>query len=250
MRVLILAGGLGSRLGSITKLIPKPLVKVAGLPILIHIVKIFIKYNHTNFIIALGYKGSVILEYFIGKKVSRDIKNKLRTGYSINKKLFKKQCKFTFIDTGLKTMTGGRIKRISKVIHDENIFVTYGDGVGNINIDKLKKNHFKKKKLVTVTAVNPPARFGELILKSGKVLNFSEKKPIKNSWINGGFFIMNRKFFKYIKNDKSILERDPLEKITKLGQLNAYKHGDFWQCMDTKRDQDVLNKIIKKKLKN
>ena len=246
MKTIILAGGLGSRLDEITKIIPKPLVKIGKLPILIHIIKIFIKYNHTDFIIALGYKGEKIVEYFINRKITKKEKKKLITGLEVNKNYLKKKCKITFIETGLKTLTGGRAKRASKLVKDDIFFLTYGDGVADINLNKLLKQHLKTNKLATVTAVNPPARFGELKMNSTKVISFSEKKPIKQSWINGGFFVMNKKFVKYIKGDNTILERDPLEKITKLGELSAYKHHGFWQCMDTKRDKNILEKILKK----
>ena len=245
MKTIILAGGLGSRLDEITKIIPKPLVKIGKLPILIHIIKIFIKYNHTDFIIALGYKGEKIVEYFINRKITKKEKKKLITGLEVNKNYLKKKCKITFIETGLKTLTGGRVKRASKLVRDDIFFLTYGDGVADINLNKLLKQHLKTNKLATVTAVNPPARFGELKMNSTKVISFSEKKPIKQSWINGGFFVMNKKFVKYIKGDNTILERDPLEKITKLGELSAYKHHGFWQCMDTKRDKNILEKILK-----
>jgi len=142
-------------------------------------------------------------------------------------------------------MTGGRIKRATKLL-DNDFFLTYGDGVSNINIENLKKFHFKQKKLVTVTAVNPPARFGEIIFSKNKVINFSEKKRIKNTWINGGFFVINKKFIKYLKNDKTILERDPLEKVAKINQLAAFKHHSLWQCLDTKRDIAYINTIIDK----
>jgi len=240
MKTIILAGGLGSRLDELTKVIPKPLVKIRKLPILIHIIKIFIKYKHTDFIIALGYKGEKIVEYFIKRKITKKEKKKLTTGLDIHKTYLKKKCRITFIETGLKTLTGGRVKRASKLVKDNIFFLTYGDGVADINLSKLLKQHLKTNKLVTVTAVNPPARFGELKMNSSKVVSFSEKRPIKQSWINGGFFVMNKKFVKYIKGDKTILERDPLEKITKLGQLHAYKHHGFWQCMDTKRDKNIL----------
>ena len=247
MKTIILAGGFGSRLDEITKVIPKPLVKIGKIPILIHILKIFIKYNHTDFVIALGYKGEKIVEYFLKKKINKTIKKRLSKGLKIQRFLGKKNCKITFLETGQNTLTGGRVKRASKIIKDKMFFLTYGDGVANINLNKLLYQHEKHKKLVTVTAVNPPARFGELKMKGKKVISFSEKKPIKQSWINGGFFVMNKKFVNFINGDKSILERDPLEKVTKIGQLNAYKHHGFWQCMDTKRDKDNLEKVLKKR---
>ena len=159
----------------------------------------------------------------------------------------KKKCKVTLLDTGQNTMTGGRVKRIAKIMPDNMFCLTYGDGVANINLKKLINLHYKKKKLITVTAVNPPARFGELKIKKSKVFNFSEKKSILQSWINGGFFVINKKFIQLIKNDQSILEREPLENACKIGELVAYKHFKFWQCMDTKRDRDKLNNLVKSK---
>ena len=240
MKVLILAGGAGSRLGDITKVIPKPLVKIGRYPILLHIIKIYLNYGVNEFVIALGYKGEKIVEYFLKKKINKKIKNQLKKGFIIKTKLFKKKFKIIFIETGKKTMTGGRVKRAAKLINEKNFYLTYGDGLSNINISKLTKFHFKNKKLVTVTAVRPPARFGELIIRNKKVISFSEKKPIQTSWINGGFFVINKKFIKYLKNDKTILERIPLEKIARIGQLSAFRHDKFWQCMDTKRDLDNL----------
>ena len=142
-------------------------------------------------------------------------------------------------------MTGGRVKRIGKIISDNTFLLTYGDGVANVNLNKLISLHKSTRKLVTVTAVNPPARFGELKIKKNTVFKFSEKKSITDSWINGGFFVINKKFLKFIKNDKSILEREPLEKVCRIGQLTAYKHYSFWQCMDTKRDRDKLKNLLK-----
>ena len=249
MKIIILAGGLGTRLEEITKTIPKPMVKIKKKPIILHVMHTFIKFGHCDFIIALGYKGEKIIEYFLNKKVTAVIKKNLKTGFRIKQKLFGKECILTFLDTGQSTMTGGRLKRAAELIKEDKFFVTYGDGIGNINLSNLKKFHIKKNKLITVTAVNPPARFGEIIFKNNKVIKFTEKKPIKSSWINGGYFIVNKKFIKFIKNDQTILERYPLEHAAKIGQLAAFKHSSFWQCLDTKRDiayiESALNKIIK-----
>ena len=247
MRVIILAGGSGSRLGDITKVIPKPLVKIGKFPILAHIIKIYLNYDVNEFVIALGYKGEKIFKYFTKKKVTKKVKNQLKKGYSIKIRLFNKKCKIILVETGKNTMTGGRVKRAARLIKGKDFYLTYGDGLSNVNIKKLTKFHFKNKKLVTITAVRPPARFGELIMKNKKVVSFSEKKPIQTSWINGGFFVINKKFLKLLKNDKTILERDPLERVAKSGQLSAFKHSKFWQCMDTKRDRDKLNEILKSK---
>ena len=248
IKVAILAGGLGSRLGDDTKSIPKPLVKVGKDPIILHIMRIYLKHNINNFYIAIGYKGEELAKFFLKKKnIDKKTKKKLKNGLSTNFLLNNRKCKVTLLDTGQSTMTGGRVKRIIQIIPDDTFCLTYGDGVANINIKKLINLHYKKKKLITVTAVNPPARFGELIIKGESVLKFSEKKSIVNSWINGGFFVINKSFSKFIKNDQSILEREPLENASKRGQLTAYKHFKFWQCMDTKRDKDKLNYLVKSK---
>ena len=246
MKVAILAGGFGSRLDETTKLIPKPLVKIGKDPIILHIMRIYLKYNIKNFYIAIGYKGEELAKFFLKKKsLNKKIKHDLKLGLSTIFVLNNKKCKVTLLDTGLKTMTGGRVKRIGRIIEDNTFLLTYGDGVANVNLNKLINLHHNNNKLVTVTAVNPPARFGELKIKKSKVLEFSEKKSILDSWINGGFFVINKEFLKFIKNDRSILEREPLEKITKIDELGAYKHCKFWQCMDTKRDRDKLNYLIK-----
>ncbi len=247
MKAVILAGGFGSRLEEITKEIPKPLVKVGKYPILIYILKIYLNHNINNFVLALGYKGEKIVEFFLGSKLTKKQKKKIKSGLTIKTKLFNKQCFITFLDTGLNSMTGGRVLQAGKFLKEKNFHLTYGDGISTVNLKKLEKFHMKKNKLITVTAVRPPPRFGELIIKQNKVTSFSEKKTIKTSWINGGFFIVNKKFLKLIKNEKTILERDPLEKATKMRQLNAFKHEGFWQCMDTKRDKDKINYFIKQK---
>jgi glucose-1-phosphate cytidylyltransferase len=172
--------------------------------------------------------------------------NKFKTISEFNYKLDNKICNIKLFNTGISTMTGGRVKAVSKNIDDKLFLLTYGDGLANVNIKKLIKFHIKNKKLVTVTAVNPPARFGELNIKGSRVVSFSEKKPINKAWINGGFFVINKKFMNFIKNNKTILERDPLEKLARINQLSAYKHLGFWQCMDTRRDRDQLIKLINK----
>ncbi len=224
MKVIILAGGLGTRISEYTKTIPKPMIKINKIPLICHIMEHYKKFGFNEFYIAAGYKGKVIKDYF--KKSSNKIK---------------------IIDTGKNTMTGGRIKRLKKYLKNETFLVTYGDGISNVNIDKLIKYHRKNKKLVTLTAVRPPARFGALKIKNGKVLYFKEKSKLDESWINGGFFVMEPQFLKYLKNDGTYLERDPFEKACKQNQLNAFKHHGFWQCMDTKRDKDYLEKILKSK---
>ncbi len=230
MKVVILAGGLGTRLSEYTKTIPKPMVKINGETILERIMKHYSNFGFKEFFLALGYKKKIIINHF-------------------QKPKFKKW-KINLIDTGNKTMTGGRIKRLKKYFKkNEDFLLTYGDGLSNINIKKLIKFHYKQKKMVTLTAVRPPARFGALKIRGNTVSYFKEKSKLDEGWINGGFFVMNQKFLKFIKNDNTFLEREPLEKITNLKQLSAYKHFGFWQCMDTKRDKERLEKILQNQRK-
>lgn len=226
MKVVILAGGFGTRISEYTKSIPKPMIKIKGMPILVHIMKHYAKFGFNNFYIALGYKGNVIKNYFKKKKFK----------WNIN-----------LINTGKNTMTGGRLRKLKKYLMGESFFLTYGDGLSNVNIKKLLEFHKNNKKLVTLTAVRPPARFGALKLKGNVVKYFKEKSKMDEGWINGGFFVINSKFFSYIRNDNTYLEREPLENITKKKQLAVYRHNGFWQCIDTKRDLILLNKILKSK---
>ena len=225
MKVVILAGGFGSRISEYSKKIPKPMITVGDKPLLWHIMKTYSKHNFTDFIIALGYKGQIIKNYFKSKKF----------GWNIQ-----------LVNTGANSMTGGRILRLKEFLTDDRFMLTYGDGLANVNIKKLLSFHKKNKKMVTVTAVRPPARFGSLKIKNNIATNFREKSSLDVGWINGGFFVMERKFLKYIKNDKTILEREPLIKVSKQRQLAAFKHNTFWQCMDTKRDLDLLRSCWKK----
>jgi glucose-1-phosphate cytidylyltransferase len=238
MKIVILAGGLGTRLSELTKTIPKPMVKIGGYPIIIHIMKHYIKYGFKNFYIAIGYKGYVIKKYF---------KNYKKNGVFFKHQIFGKKCEIAIINTGLKTLTGGRLKRTEKFITDENFLFTYGDGISSVNIRKLVNSHIKSKKIVTVTAVRPPARFGELRITGKKVISFKEKPQTNQGWINGGFFVAKKFFFKFIDGDKDILEKKPLEKVCRLGQLNAFKHRGFWKCMDTLRDKQVIEEELRKK---
>jgi len=226
MKVVLLAGGFGTRLSEYTRTIPKPMIDIDGKPILFHIMKFYAKHGFKNFYIALGYKGEMIKKFF-------------------NRKFF--DWNINFIETGKNTMTGGRLKRLKKYIRKETFMMTYGDGLSNVNLKKLLKFHKKNKKLVTLTAVRPPARFGALKLKGHHVSYFKEKSRLDEGWINGGFFVMEPEFLKFIKSDNTYLEREPLEQVTKKKQLAAFKHEGFWQCMDTKRDKDKLNKILKSK---
>ena len=238
MKVLILAGGMGTRISEYTKTIPKPMISIAGKPILIHIMSHYLKYDYKEFFIASGYKNQIIKNYF---------KNYEKIGKPFLFNLNKKKCLITILDTGLKSMTGGRVKEIDKYLKEkENFMLTYGDGVSNVNLKKLEKFHLKNKKIITITAVRPPARFGEIIIKKNLVKSFKEKPQVKSGWINGGFFVVNKSFLKFIKNKKTILEKTPLEKASKLDQLVGFRHYGFWKCMDTKRDRDELHVIMKK----
>jgi len=226
MKVILLAGGFGTRLSEYTKTIPKPMINICGKPMLFYIMKLYAKYGYKDFYVALGYRGKIIKKFF-------------------NKKFF--DWNINFIETGKNTMTGGRLKRLKKYIGKETFMMTYGDGLSNLNLKKLLKFHKKNKKLVTLTAVRPPARFGALKLRGQRVSYFKEKSKLDEGWINGGFFVMEPEFLKFIKNDNTYLEREPLEKVTKKRQLAAFRHEGFWQCMDTKRDKDKLDKILKSK---
>ena len=226
MKVVILAGGFGTRLSEYTDTIPKPMVPIGDKPIIEHIMNIYASYGHKEFYIALGYKGDVIREYF--KKIKNDWKVNL-------------------IDTGADTYTGGRLKRLEKYLINETFLLTYGDGLSNININELINFHHKHKKIITISAVRPPARFGALSLKGSDVVKFKEKTQLGESWINGGYFVVNPEFFKFLKNDQTVLEADPLEKVTELKEIKAFRHEGFWQCMDHKLDKDSLDEMISQK---
>ena len=226
MKAVILCGGLGSRLAEETKIKPKPMVQIGNLPILIHIMNIYSKYGINDFVLALGYKKKYIEDYF--KK-----KNKKKSNWNV-----------TLVDTGEKTLTAKRLFKLKKILKNEKLFfLTYGDGLSNINIQKLLQFHKKHKKVATVTAVRPPARFGELSIKKELVKKFDEKNQINSGWINGGFFVFDNKIFNFIPSNNTMLERDTMINLTKKKQLHAYKHNGFWQCMDNLRDKEVLEKI-------
>ena len=226
MKVVILAGGFGTRLSEYTDTIPKPMVPIGNKPIIEHIMDIYSVYGHKEFYIALGYKGEVIKEHF---------------------KNFKKDWKINLVETGSDTFTGGRLKRLDKYLSDDDFLLTYGDGLSNININNLIKFHKSHGKLVTISAVRPPARFGSLSIKGSEVLKFKEKTQLGESWINGGFFVIKPKFLNFLQGDKTVLESNPLEKVTSLKEIRAFKHEGFWQCMDHKLDKDLLEKLLKEK---
>jgi len=230
MKIVILAGGFGTRISEFSEHIPKPMIKINNKPILIHIMNIYHKFGFNDFIIALGYKKEFIIKYF-----------------EKNKPLFK-NFNIQLIDTGLNTLTGTRIKLLKNYLSNyEDFMLTYGDGLANIDINRLLNFHYKNNKIVTITAVRPPARFGELEIKKNLVTSFQEKVQLKKNWINGGFFVINKKFLDYIPNKQVMLEREPLTTAVKKGQLIAYKHNHFWYCMDNRRDYENLKKMAKLK---
>ncbi len=245
MKVIILAGGRGTRISEETEVLPKPMIPTGGKPILWHIMKTYSHFGFNDFIICLGYKGYAIKEYFDNYFLhSSDLT--LDLGTNSMKVLGSKAepWKVTLIDTGLETMTGGRIKRIEKYVEEKTFLLTYGDGIGNVDINKVIEFHKSKGKLATVTAVQLEGRFGALnIEKNDKVSSFIEKPRGDGAWINGGFFVLEPGIFKYIKDDSVIWEKEPLEKLAKDDQLNAYKHNGFWKCMDTLRDKVELDQL-------
>jgi glucose-1-phosphate cytidylyltransferase len=245
MKVIILAGGFGTRLSEYTDKIPKPMVKIGNKPILWHIMNSYSKHGHKEFFIALGYKSEIIKEYFLNyKTLNSDFTVDLKSGDLTIHNKEDNDWKVTLLDTGLNSMTGGRIKRFEKYIGNEPFLVTYGDGVCDVDLSQLLEFHKKQKKLITVTAVRPSARFGELDIKNNLVESFQEKPQTSDGWINGGYFVCEPEVFDYIDGDSTIFEKDPLEKLAADKELSAYKHYGFWQCMDTKRDRDSLNEML------
>ena len=244
MKVIILAGGFGTRLSEYTDLIPKPMVKIGGKPILWHIMNTYASYGHKEFHLALGYKAEVVKEYFLNyHSLNSDFTVSLANGTVKSHEIKSIDWEVTLVDTGENSMTGGRVKRMKNFIGDETCMITYGDGVSNINIEKLLEFHRNHGKMVTVSAVRPAARFGELEIINNQVKSFKEKPQLHEGWINGGYFVVEPKFFDLIAGDSTMLEREPLEAAANLGELMAYCHDGFWQCMDTKRDHDLLESL-------
>tara|TARA_Y100000591_G_C21825191_1_gene696211 strand:- start:681 stop:1379 length:699 start_codon:yes stop_codon:yes gene_type:complete len=229
MKAIILAGGKGTRLAEYTNKIPKPMVKINGRPIITFIIDHYLKFGISEILIAGGYKFSLLKKYFNQNK--------------------KKYPNVKVINTGMNSLTGKRIFKLKRYLKKEIFFMTYGDGVSDINITKLLNNHIRNKKICTLTAVRPPARFGELKINGTKVKAFNEKPQLNQGWINGGFFVFNYKIFKYLNNKNQMFEREPIQKLLKDKNVNAYKHKSFWMCMDTLRDKILLDKIINKRLK-
>ncbi len=245
MKVMILAGGLGTRLSEETIAKPKPMIEIGGKPMIWHIMNIYSSYGFNEFVIALGYKGEIVKEYFLNYNHHHsDLTIDLKTGKTDVKNGGHKDWKIHLIDTGANTMTGGRIARLRPEAGKEAFMLTYGDGVANVDIKKLIQFHKSHGKTATVTAVRPIARFGGMVFDGkNSVTKFKEKTQTAEGWINGGFFIFEPKIFDYLGKDDSILEREPLENLARDGELMAYKHEGFWQCMDTVRDRQMLEEL-------
>tara|TARA_A100001011_G_scaffold399522_1_gene508576 strand:+ start:1924 stop:2625 length:702 start_codon:yes stop_codon:yes gene_type:complete len=227
MKVVILCGGKGTRLGFETKIIPKPMAKIDKDPIILHIINYYTKFGYNDFVLALGYKGSIIRKYFKKKKL-----------------LAKVKC----VDTGKNTLTGSRLLKLKKYLTKEkNFMLTYGDGLTNQNLCHLEKFHRSNKKIATMTIVRPPVRFGEVKMKGKLIKNFKEKPQIQDNWINGGFFVFSNDIFKFLGNKNEMLEKKPMEKLAKKKQIIGFRHLGFWQCMDTPRDKEYLIKLLKTK---
>lgn len=242
MKVVILAGGLGTRLSEETSLKPKPMVEIGGMPILWHIMKLYSAHGFNEFVICLGYKSYMVKEYFANYFMHKsDVTINLKDNSLKVHDTYAEPWQITLVDTGLNSMTGGRIKRIAKHINNETFMLTYGDGVSNVNIKELVKYHQSSGKLCTVTAVQPSGRFGALNLDSNNaVTSFMEKPKGDGAWINGGFFVCEPKVIDYIENDSTIWEREPMEQIAADKQMTAFKHDGFWKPMDTLRDKQEL----------
>lgn len=245
MKAIILAGGYGTRLEEETVVKPKPMIEIGGRPILWHIMKTYSHYGVNDFVICLGYKGYVIKEYFTNyfmhsSDLTIDIQNNKVEIHTVHSEPWK----ITLVDTGEKSMTGGRIKRIEKYV-DDTFLMTYGDGVSNIDITKLIEFHKKSNTIATLTGVQPMGRFGTLEIQSNKITKFVEKPSGDNSWINGGYFVFEKSIFDYLDGDDTVLEKKPLETLAKSNQLSVFKHDGFWHPMDTLRDKNYLNNMWK-----
>lgn len=246
MKVVILAGGLGTRLSEYTEMIPKPMVTIGGRPIIWHIMQTYAHFGYKDFYLALGYKAEIIKEYFLNyRSLNADFTVDLATDDVDFHQVDATDWHITLVNTGFQSNTGGRIKRMKSFIGNETFMLTYGDSVADINIDELLKFHKSHGKMVTVTGVRPSARFGELEMQEQKVISFREKPQTTQGWVNGGFFVCKPEMIDFIEDDLTILEKEPLEKIAEMGELMSYQHEGYWQCMDTKRDRDHLEKLWK-----
>ena len=244
MKVVLLAGGFGTRISEESHLRPKPMIEIGEQPILWHIMKQYSAYGFHDFVICLGYKAYMIKEYFAEyflhtSDVTFDLANNSMTVHNN----YSEPWKVTLIDTGLNTMTGGRVKRVQPYIGNEPFLLTYGDGVSDVNINELVKFHQSHGKIATMTAIQPDGKFGVLDIENDQILAFREKSKSDTGWINGGFMVLQPEIFSYIEGDSTVLEKQPLETISMQGQLMSYKHEGFWQCMDTQRDKQLLEKL-------
>lgn len=250
MKVVILAGGFGTRISEESHLKPKPMIEIGGKPILWHIMKYYSSYGFNEFIICLGYKGEVIKEYFANYYLHKsDITfDFVNNNYSTVHSNLAEPWKVTLVDTGLNTMTGGRIKRVQNFIDGDQFMLTYGDGVSNVDLNALLSFHNQHGRLATLTAIQPGGRYGSLeIASSGEIRSFAEKTKEAGGYINGGFMILNKRVIDLIEDDKTVFERGPLETLATTDQLMAFEHDDFWQCMDTLRDKLYLDELLEKR---
>jgi glucose-1-phosphate cytidylyltransferase len=244
LKVVILAGGLGTRLAEETEIKPKPMVEIGGQPILYHIMKHYAYYGFREFFIALGYKGEYIKKYFFDYySLNGSMSIDLATGQVQRHRPHSEDWTVHLVDTGALTNTGGRVKRLEPWLKDDTFMVTYGDGVSNVDLRELLNFHRVQKRIATVTAVRPPARYGGLVFDGPLVSNFTEKPQAGEGWINGGFLVFEPAIFNYLEGDDTSLEAQSLEKLAAERQLAAYQHADFWQCMDTLRDKKLLEKL-------
>ena len=244
MKSVILAGGLGTRISEETHLKPKPMIEIGGMPMLWHIMKTYSAHGINDFVICCGYKGYIIKEYFANYFLHRsDVTIDLKNNKMDVHHKFAEPWTITLVDTGVETMTGGRLKKVKEYVEQDTFCFTYGDGLSNIDIKKLIEFHKTKSKISTVTAVQPPGRFGMLEIKNDEIQKFVEKPAGDGGWINGGFFVLEPNVFDYINNENTIWEREPLEQLAKENQLSAYKHFDFWQPLDTLRDKNILDEL-------
>ena len=244
MKVILLAGGYGTRLAEYTDMIPKPMVPLGGKPILWHIMQTYAHFGHQDFYVALGYKAEVIKDYFLNyRALNANFTVDLASGNVTPHQVDSIDWRVTLVDTGDKSMTGGRVKRMKSFIGNETLMLSYGDGVADIDLDALLTFHRSHGKMVTVSAVRPAARFGELEMDGSRVERFREKPQMHDGWINGGYFVVEPAFFDLIHGDETLLEREPLEKAAQAGELMAYRHDGFWHCMDTKRDHELLESL-------
>jgi len=244
MKTIILAGGFGTRLSEETDIKPKPMIEIGGKPMIWHIMNSYDMYGYKEFVVALGYKGEIIKKYFIDyPKVQNDLTINLKTGELITQDKCIQEWIVHLIDTGAKTMTGGRLLRLKHKLKGQPFMMTYGDGLSNVNIQELIKFHKSHNRIATVTVVRPIGRFGAISFKNDVVMDFEEKSKVKEGWINGGFFIFEPEIFDYLKDDMDVLEGEPMNKLVRDKQLMAYKHEGFWQCMDTLRDKRTLEEL-------